>query len=443
MIKSPALCGEFPPHEARKSGRAGRSVCVREIERGPEVSAPAQTENLASRKADTTVYAILVAISVSHLLNDTIQSLLPALYPILRESFSLSYTQIGLITLAFHATASLLQPVVGLYADHRPMPYSLSTGMAFTCAGVLLLAFAESFPFLLLAAAMIGLGSSIFHPESARVARMAAGSKPGFAQSFFQVGGNIGHSIGPLLAAFVIVVTGQDGIAWFVLIPLVGMIILWRVGGWYSQHVRERAAARKLGGLPLEAGYPRREVVLAVTVLLVLIFSKQLYMSSLTSYYTFYLIDVFGLPVPTAQIYLFFYLFAIAVGTLIGGSLSDRFGRKTIIWFSILGALPFALALPYADLLWTAVLTILIGMIMSSSLAVIIVFAQDLIPGKIGLVSGLFLGFAFGMSGVGALFIGWLADQTSLEFVYRLCSFIPMIGIITAFLPDVGRRFRF
>jgi FSR family fosmidomycin resistance protein-like MFS transporter len=288
---------------------------------------------------------------------------------------------------------------------------------------------------------MIGLGSSIFHPESSRVARMAAGGRPGLAQSVFQVGGNVGHSIGPLLAAFVIVVTGRSGIVWFALIPLVGMVILWRVGGWYRERVLERAAIRKLGGgAEIESDYSQREIVVAVSILLLLIFSKQLYMSSLTSYYTFYLIEVFDQPVPTAQIYLFVYLFAIAVGTLIGGSLSDRIGRKGIIWFSILGALPFALALPYADLFWTVVLTVMIGLIMASSLTVIVVFAQDLIPGKIGLVSGLFLGFAFGMSGIGAVVIGRLADLTSLEFVYWICSFIPAMGLVCAFLPNVGRK---
>ena len=405
------------------------------------MTAPAEADDFAARRTEVTVYAILFAISFSHLLNDTIQSLLPALYPVLRESFSLTYTQVGLITLAFHATASLLQPVVGLAADRRPMPYSLPTGMAFTCAGVLLFATAQTYPLLLVAASMIGLGSSIFHPESSRVARMAAGGRPGLAQSVFQVGGSVGHSIGPLLAAFVIVVTGRSGIVWFALIPLVGMVILWRVGVWYRERVLERAAIRKLGGgAEIKSDYSQREIVVAVSILLLLIFSKQLYMSSLTSYYTFYLIEVFDQPVPTAQIYLFVYLFAIAVGTLIGGSLSDRIGRKGVIWFSILGALPFALALPYADLFWTVVLTVMIGLIMASSLTVIVVFAQDLIPGKIGLVSGLFLGFAFGMSGIGAVVIGRLADLTSLEFVYWICSFIPAMGLVCAFLPNVGRK---
>lgn len=407
------------------------------------MTAPAQTEKLAGPRPEATVFAILFTISFAHLLNDTIQSLLPAIYPILRETFSLSYAQVGFITLAFHSTASLLQPVVGLYTDKHPQPYSLATGMAFTCAGVILLAMAPSYPILLLAAVMIGLGSAVFHPESARVARMASGGKPGLAQSLFQVGGNVGQSIGPLLAAFVVAIVGQSSISWFSLIPLLGMLVLWRVGGWYRDRIAERAAARKKGDFKTETvTYSQKQVVLSVVILLALIISKQFYMGSLTSYYTFYLIDVFGLPVPTAQVYLFLYLFAIAVGTLIGGSLSDRFGRKNIIWFSILGALPFSLILPYADLFWTAVLTIMIGAIMSSSMSAIVVFAQDLIPGRIGLITGLFLGFAFGMSGIGAAALGILADYTSIEFVYWICSFLPATGLIAALLPDVGRSVR-
>jgi MFS transporter, FSR family, fosmidomycin resistance protein len=392
--------------------------------------------------AETTVFAVLFAISFAHLLNDTIQSLLPALYPVIKESFALSYAQIGFITLAFQVTASLLQPVVGLVTDYRPKPYSLVTGMAFTCAGVLLLAAAPSYPVLLVAAVFIGLGSSVFHPESSRVARMAAGAKRGLAQSVFQVGGNAGSAMGPLLAAFVIVVIGQSGIAWFSIIPLLGMAILWKVGGWYRDHLQSRAVPGKQSADDLTDEPSRRRVILGISVLLLLIFSKQFYMTSLTNYYTFYLIKVFGVAVPTAQIYLFFYLFSIAVGTLIGGILSDRLGRKNVIWFSILGALPFTLLLPYADLFWTAILTVVIGLIMASSLAVIVVFAQDLIPGKVGLVSGLFLGFAFGMSGLGAALLGQLADYTSLEFVFRICSFLPALGLITFFLPDVERRIR-
>jgi FSR family fosmidomycin resistance protein-like MFS transporter len=314
--------------------------------------------------------------------------------------------------------------------------------MAFTCAGVLLLASAPNYPVLLVAAVFIGLGSSVFHPESSRVARMAAGSKRGLAQSVFQVGGNAGSAIGPLLAAFVIVVIGQSGIAWFSAIPILGMLILWKVGGWYRDHLQSRSLTRMRSAGELVDDLSRNRVLVGIAILLLLIFSKQFYMTSLTNYYTFYLIKMFGVAVPAAQIYLFFYLFAIAVGVLIGGSLSDRFGRKTIIWFSILGALPFTLILPYADLFWTAILTVVIGLIMASSLSVIVVFAQDLIPGKVGLVSGLFLGFAFGMSGLGAALLGQLADYTSLEFVYRLCSFLPALGLIAAFLPDVERNLR-
>jgi FSR family fosmidomycin resistance protein-like MFS transporter len=397
---------------------------------------------MASRTAETTVFTVLFAMSFAHLLNDTIQSLLFALYPVIKESFALSYVQVGIITLAFQTTASLLQPLVGLVADKRPMPYSLAIGMAFTCAGVILLAVAPNYTLLLVAAICIGLGSSVFHPEASRVARMAAGNKRGLAQSVFQVGGNAGSAMGPLLAAFVIVVIGRSGITWFVLIPLVGMAILWKVGGWYKVQIAERAAARKRNPVEIALPYAPGRIAFAIVILLLLIFSKQFYMTGLMNYYTFYLIEVFGVPVPTAQVYLFLYLFSVAVGTLAGGWLSDRVGRKRIIWISILGALPFTLILPYADLFWTAILTLVIGMIMASSMAVIVVFAQDLIPGKVGMVSGLFLGFAFGMSGLGAALLGQLADHTSLEFVYRLCSFLPAIGFVAAFLPDIERHLK-
>jgi len=409
------------------------------------VSAPTQTEDTAGNNANNTVFAVLFAISFSHLLNDTIQSLLPALYPVIKDSFALSFAQIGIISLAFQLTAGALQPVVGMVTDHRPMPYSLMTGMAFTCAGVLLLAFAPNFAFLVLAAAGIGLGSAVFHPESTRVARMAAGRQRGLAQSLFQVGGNAGSAIGPLLAAFVIVVIGQSSIAWFAAIPMIGMIILWKVGGWYRDHGRARTPRHGSGAGDTSLPTSKRQLAVAITILLLLIFSKQVYFVSLTNYYTFYLIKIFGVAVPTAQIYLFFYLFSIAVGTLIGGWLSDYFRRRTVIWFSILGALPFTLALPYTDLFWTAILTVVIGMIMASSLSVIVVYAQDLVPGKIGMISGLFLGFGFGIGGVGAVLLGRLADQTSLEFVFLVCSFLPLLGLVTVFLPNVGspsRMFR-
>jgi FSR family fosmidomycin resistance protein-like MFS transporter len=408
----------------------------------PSVSAPAQSKHMAGRKADATVFTILFAISFAHFLNDTIQSLLPALYPVIKETFALSYGQIGIITLVFQMSAAFFQPLVGFLADKRPMPYSLVIAMALTFVGVLLLSVAPTYAVLLVAALFIGLGSSIFHPESSRVARMAAGKKRGLAQSLFQVGGNAGSAMGPLLAAFVIVAIGQSGIAWFSTIPLIGAVVLWKVCRWYRDRVYERAIGAKHAAADLFLLLPRTQVTLAIVILLMLIFSKQFYMTSLMNYYTFYLIEVFHVAVPTAQIYLFFYLFSVAFGTLLGGWLSDYFGRKTIIWFSILGALPFTLMLPYAGLLWTAILTIIIGTIMASSMAVIVVFAQDLIPGRIGMVSGLFLGFAFGMGGIGAALLGQLADHTSLQYVYKICSFLPAMGIVAAFLPDIERKVR-
>jgi MFS transporter, FSR family, fosmidomycin resistance protein len=406
----------------------------------PAADAPASSGQGGSPAAEATVFAVLFAISFAHLLNDTIQSLLPALFPVIKETFALSYGQIGIITLAFQTTACLLQPLVGLVADRRPMPWSLVIGMCFTCIGVMLLAFAPTYAALVLAAVFIGLGSSVFHPESARVARMAAGPRRGLAQSVFQVGGNAGSSMGPLLAAFVVVAIGQSGIAWFTVIPLAGMVVLWRVGLWYRRRIDDRAAGPRRTADDTALPFSRNKVLWTIAMLLLLIFSKQFYMTGLMNYYTFYLIETFGVPVPTAQIYLFFYLFAVAVGTLLGGWLSDHLGRKTIIWLSILGALPFTLILPEAGLMWTAILTLVIGLVMASSMAVIVVFAQDLIPGRVGMVSGLFLGFAFGMSGLGAALLGQLADATSLEFVFRVCSFLPALGFVAAFLPNVERR---
>ena len=401
-----------------------------------------QTEEPARPSVNATVFPVLFAISFAHLLNDTIQSLLPALYPVLKESFALTFAQIGLISLAFQVTGSFLQPVVGLLADRRPMPYSLTVGMAFTCAGVLLLAGAPNYLILLVAAAFIGLGSAIFHPESSRVAWMAAGQRRGLAQSLFQVGGNAGTAVGPLLAAFVIIVTGQSGIAWFTVIPLLGMIVLWRVGGWYRNHPRRQPAKRPRDTKDVLPRYSTFKVIAATTILLALIFSKQIYTASMSNYYTFYLIETFGVAVPTAQVFLFFFLLSIAFGTLIGGWLSDRFGRKTVILFSVLGALPFTLALPYAGLFWAAILTLLIGMIMASSVSVVVVFAQDLFPGRVGMISGLFIGFAFGMGGLGAALLGELADATSLDFVFQVCSYLPALGLLAVFLPDVEKQQR-
>ncbi len=384
------------------------------------------------------VAGILLAISVSHLLNDLMQSLVPAVYPILKAKFALDFGQVGLISLTFYLTASLLQPVVGLVTDRRPMPFSLSAGMGSTLAGLLLLSVAGSFQAILLAAGLIGLGSAVFHPESSRVARMASGGRHGLAQSVFQVGGNAGSAIGPLLAAFVVVRHGQSSIAWFSMAALLAMAVLAMVGRWYGRRVAERRRAPAVALLisPLS----RARVIASVAILLTLIFSKYFYMASLGTYYTFYLIDRFGVAIDTAQLLLFVFLGSVAVGTVVGGPLGDRFGRKRVIWVSILGVLPFTLALPHANLLWTTILTVPIGLVLASAFSAILVYAQDLLPGRVGLVGGLFFGFAFGMGGLGAAVLGRLADATSIEHVYALCAYLPAIGLLTAFLPDTRRR---
>jgi MFS transporter, FSR family, fosmidomycin resistance protein len=386
-----------------------------------------------------TVFAILIAISVSHCLNDMIQSLIPAIYPMLKTNLGLDFGQIGLITLAFQLTASILQPAVGLYTDHRPQPYSLTVGMGLSLVGLLLLSLASTFTVVLLSAALVGLGSSVFHPESSRVARMASGGRPGLAQSLFQVGGNVGTSIGPLLAAFIVLPLGQHAIAGFSLIALVGMAILWNVGNWSSHH-RRSSAQRKGHHVVQPTGLSRTRVIVSLAILIALIFSKFFYMASLSSYYTFYLIEKFGLSVAEAQFHLFVFLFAVAAGTLIGGPIGDRFGRKYVIWGSILGVLPFTVALPYASLFWTGVLAAIVGFVLASAFSAIIVYAQELVPGKVGLISGLFFGLAFGMGGIGAAALGELADLTSIEFVYKIASFLPAIGLLTVFLPNIERR---
>ncbi len=389
---------------------------------------------------ETTAFAILVSLSVCHLLNDMNQSLVPALYPILKDSYRLDFGQIGLITLAFQLTASMLQPVVGLVTDRRPQPYSLPTAMGCSLIGLLLLSVADSYPAILLAAALVGLGSSVFHPESSRVARMASGGRHGFAQSLFQVGGSTGSAIGPLLAAFVVAPRGQGSVAWFSAAALLAILLLANVSLWYSRHVSLRGAgARGARG----AGYAilsRRRVLFTVGVLIALLFSKNVYTSSLSSYYTFYLIHKFGLSVQNAQIHLFVFLGAVAAGTFAGGPVGDRFGRKPVIWFSILGAFPFALMLPYANLFWTGILTVAIGLILASAFSAILVYAQELLPGRVGTVAGIFFGFSFGLGGLGAAALGQIADWTSIDTVYRLCSFLPLIGLLTAFLPNVERR---
>jgi len=397
------------------------------------------------------VVPVLAAISFSHLLNDTIQSLLPAIYPILKDSYALSFAQIGLITLTLNVTASVLQPMVGLYTDRRATPYSLVFGMTFSLCGLLLLSVAGRLATLLLAAGLVGVGSAVFHPESSRVARMASGGRHGLAQSVFQVGGNVGSAIGPLLAAFLVLPRGQGSIAWASSVALLAIGVLWYVGGWYRTARPVARPAAVAAGVATAPGvhvehHPRHvevspaRVRTSIAILIALIFSKYFYLASLTSYYTFYLINRFNVSVQAAQIDLFIFLGAVAAGTILGGPIGDRFGRKLVIWVSILGVFPFTFALPYADLFWTRLLTIAIGLILASAFSAIVVYAQELMPGRIGLISGLFFGFAFGMGGLGAAVLGRLADATSIEVVYKLCSFLPLIGLLTGFLPDVGKR---
>ncbi len=387
--------------------------------------------------ADRTQYAVLGGIGFAHMLNDMIQSLIVAIYPILKNDFSLSFAQVGLITLTFQLTASMLQPLVGMLTDKRPMPYSLPVGMGFTLCGLLLLAVAPTFPVLLLAAALVGSGSSVFHPESSRVARMASGGRHGLAQSLFQVGGNVGSAVGPLLAAWVIVPHGRGSVAWFSLAALLAIVVLLQVGRWYARHrlSNSRSRSRHFEILSLS----RNKVIGALVVLGLLIFSKFFYLASISSYYTFYLIHKFGVSVPGSQIYLFVFLAAVAVGALIGGPIGDHFGRKWVIWVSILGVAPFTLLLPHVGLAWTALLTIIIGLVLSSAFSAILVYAQELIPGRIGMVSGMFFGFAFGMGGIGAAVLGVMADTHGIEYVYRLCAWLPLMGLITVFLPNIER----
>jgi len=385
--------------------------------------------------AGGTALGILAAISFCHLLNDMMQSLLPALYPMLKSSYRLSFGHIGLLTFTFQFTASLLQPLVGAYADRTPRPYSLATGMGFTLIGLVLLAFAGSYALLLLAAALIGTGSSVFHPESSRVARMASGGKHGLAQSVFQVGGNLGSSAGPLLAAFIVLPHGQASVAWFSCAALLGIFLLVHVGHWYKAHGVSRLASA--GSTPQTA--PRHHVAVALVVLLLLVFSKYVYLASITSYYTFYLIEHFHVSVRSSQLHLFVFLASAAVGGMIGGPLGDRLGSKYIIWASILGVLPFTLLLPHANLFWTGVLTLPIGLILASAFPAIVVYAQDLLPGRTGTVAGLFFGLAFGMGSVGAAVLGKLADHVGIDMIYAICAFLPLIGLLAAFLPDLHR----
>jgi FSR family fosmidomycin resistance protein-like MFS transporter len=385
----------------------------------------------------STAFKVLGAICFSHLLNDMIQSLIPAIYPLIKNSLSLDFTQIGLITLTFQVTASLLQPLVGLYTDHHPLPYSLSIGIGCTLIGLIILSIAPNYGILLVAAAMVGTGSSVFHPESSRVARMAAGGRYGLAQSIFQVGGNAGSALGPLLAALIIVPQGQHSIAWFSFAALLAMVVLWKVGGWYK--LRRSPVRRPKKSQISERVLPYSTIVRSVAVLLGLIFSKNFYTASITSYYMFYLITKFHLSVQSSQFYLFVFLSAVVLGTLLGGHIGDLIGRRQVIWLSILGAAPFALILPHADLAWTGPLTFVIGFILASAFPAIIVFAQELLPGKVGMVSGLFYGFAFGMGGVGAAVLGKLADMYGIEYVYQICAYLPLLGLLTVFLPNIKR----
>ncbi|WEK20807.1 MAG: MFS transporter [Candidatus Pedobacter colombiensis] len=386
--------------------------------------------------AQQTVFSILFTISFTHLINDMLQAVIPAVYPILKEKFSLSFTQIGLITLTYQLTASILQPFIGLYTDKRPRPYSLAIAMAFTLVGLVAVSFASSFINILLAVSLIGIGSSIFHPESSRVAHLASGGKKGLAQSIFQLGGNAGSAIGPLLAALIVVPNGQFHIIWFSLVAVVGIVILSKVAKWYQQQlaIKER---NKHVVTEIKHTFTKKRVAFSMGILMVLIFSKYFYMASMTSYYTFYLIDKFHVSVQESQVYLFAFLGAVAAGTLIGGPLGDRFGRKYIIWISILGAAPFTLLLPFVSLFWTGVLSVIIGVIIASAFSAILVYATELVPGKVGMIAGLFFGFAFGMGGLGSALLGKLADQTSITYVFHICAFLPLIGIFTGFLPNI------
>ena len=391
------------------------------------------------RSQATTAYSVLGALSLCHLLNDMVQSLLPAIYPILKTALALDFRHIGLITLANQLTASLLQPVVGYFTDRRPKPQSLAIGMAFTLAGLILLAFATEFGVVLAAAALVGVGSSIFHPESSRIARLASGGQHGLAQSFFQVGGNVGSSLGPLLAAFIVLPHGQGSVSWFAIAPLTAMVVLWKVGVWYRAHVQATGNARGAGHAPRHH-LSRRQVGVALTVLLVLVFSKYVYLASLSTFYTFYLIDRFHVSVRGAQLLLFVFLGAVAAGTILGGPLGDRFGRKYVIWGSILGVLPFTLLLPYANLFFTGLLSAVIGVILASAFSAIVVYAQELVPGNVGMIAGLFFGFAFGIAGLGAAVLGQLADMTSVTTVFKVCAWLPALGFLTALLPEIEPR---
>lgn len=388
--------------------------------------------------AEKTVLSVLLAVSFSHLLNDTIQSLIPAIYPLVKKSFNLNFTQIGLITLSFQLTASLLQPVVGLYTDKKPHPYSLAVGMCFTLTGLILLATAGNYGLVLISVALVGIGSSVFHPEASRVAHMAAGERHGFAQSLFQMGGNSGTSLGPFMAALIIAPSGQQSrVGWFSAAALLAIFILWRIGRWYGANMSRLQARRRAGGHAAD-GLTRAQVGFSLAILVALMFSKFFYIASMNSYYTFYLIDKYHLSIRAAQMYLFLFLVSGATGTLLGGPVGDRIGRKYVIWISILGVAPFTLILPHLPLAWTAAASVMVGLLLSAAFPAILVYAQELMPGKVGLVAGLFFGLAFGLGGLGSAVLGRLADMTSIRTVFFVCSFLPLIGLLTGLLPNLG-----
>lgn len=397
-------------------------------------------EKGTGKAVSKTVFPVLFTISFTHFLNDMMQSVIPAVYPLIKTHFSLSFTQIGLITLTFQLTASLLQPFVGFYTDKKPLPMSLVIGMGFTFLGLLLFSVAGNYGLLLLSVGLVGIGSSVFHPESSRVAHLASGGRKGLAQSIFQVGGNAGSAIGPLLAALIVMPYGMQGVTWVSFAAVIGMVLLWRVGRWYANHLYLKQRKSVPGIAEALPSLPKGRVRTALGILLVLIFSKYFYLASMTSYFTFFLINKFGVTAQQSQLYLFAFLGAVALGTIIGGPLGDRFGRKYVIWFSILGAAPFTMLLPYASLFWTIVLAVIIGVVIASAFSAILVYATDLVPGKVGTIAGLFFGFAFGLGGLGSALLGSLADHTSIEYVFRVCAFLPLLGIVTGFLPNIVHK---
>jgi MFS transporter, FSR family, fosmidomycin resistance protein len=430
----PALCRAAFIDNCRKSLR-GQTLAEQSVTDTTLGSSPSASPSAA---ASGTVLAVILAVSFCHMINDIMQSLLAAIYPMLKTDFHLDFWQIGLLTMAFQVTASLLQPLIGMYTDKRPLPYSLPIGMTSSLIGLVVLAFAPAYAILVAGAMLIGLGSAIFHPESSRVARLAAGSRFGLAQSLFQLGGNFGQAIGPLLAAFIVVPFGQRSVAAFTIAALIGIVVLYQVGGWYGAHLKERTKRKAHPSMFGELA--RSKVFLALAVLTLLTFSKNIYVAGLSSYFTFYAIQKFGVTVQESQLMLFLFLGASAAGLVLGGLFGDRFGAKAVIWFSILGALPFTLALPYADLVWTNILVVVIGVILSSAFSAIVVFAQELVPGRIGLVAGIFFGLAFGFGGIGAAALGVLADHKGIDFVFWVCSFLPLFGLLTIFLPDTKPR---